>query len=73
MIVFQEKVLSINIDYDDPKVLSIIGLKRSLQLCSGLALVSSVAYVLMAWVSLILLGPITMQIDGKNHSGQYGF
>lgn len=60
-------------DYGDAEILTITGLERSLQLCSGLAPVSSVAYVLMALVSLILLGPITMQIDGKNSSGQYGF
>lgn len=60
-------------DYGDTEVLTITGLERSLQLCSGLAPVSSVAYVLMALVSLIFLGPITMQIDGKNSSGQYGF
>lgn len=60
-------------DHNDTEVLSITGLERSLQLCSGLAPVSSVAYVLMALVSLILLGLIAMQIDGENSSGQYGF
>ena len=34
---FQEKVLSKKIDYDDTEVLSVIGLKRSLWLCCGLA------------------------------------
>ena len=72
-IIFQRKILNKKIDYDDTEVLSIIRLKRSLWLCSGLALISSVAYVLMVMVSLILLGFIAMQIDSKNSSGQYGF
>lgn len=52
---------------------SSLQLERSLLLGSGLTDVFSVAYVLMALVSLILLCPITMQIDGKNDSGLYGF
>lgn len=60
-------------DYDNTEVLTIVRLERSLQLHSRLAPVSSVAYVLVALVSLILLGHIAMQIDGKNSSGQYGF